>query len=52
MSKYFEPIDLPVPPLHTQVKVPCATCTKFPVCNLREDCLKTAYLIQEILGDP
>lgn len=34
------------------VKVPCATCGRWPVCVLREDALKTAYLIQQILGEP
>lgn len=52
LSKYFEPINITPPPLNSQVKVPCATCSKFPVCNLRESALKTAYLIQQIMGDP
>ena len=46
------PINVPTPPRHTQIKPRCATCKKFPVCNLRSDYLKTAFLIQEILGDP
>ena len=52
MPKCLEPINIVPPPSHTQVRVPCATCTKFPVCNLREDMLKTVYLVQQVLGDP
>lgn len=51
-EKFLVPINIPRPPRHTQIKPRCATCKKFPVCNIREDYLKTAFLIQEILGDP
>lgn len=40
-----------VPPL-SQIEPKCATCKKFPVCNIREDYLKVATLIQNILGGP
>lgn len=50
--KALNKIDVPTPPAHTHVKLPCCTCSKWPVCNLREDALKTAYLIQQILGEP
>lgn len=46
------PIDVSIPPPHTQIIPRCATCKKFCVCSIREDYLKTAYLIQQILGDP
>lgn len=53
MSEYcLNPINVPKPPKHTQVKIRCLTCSKFSVCKLVTDYLKTAYLIQEILGDP
>lgn len=54
MREYFlTPIEEDIPaPRHTQIKPRCFTCKKFPVCNLREDYLKTAYLIQEVIGDP
>lgn len=51
-EKFLTPINVPKPPRHTQIKPRCATCKKFPVCNIREDYLKTAFLIQEVLGDP
>lgn len=43
--------DLPQPP-HTKVKVRCFTCKHFPVCNIRLDYLRTAKLIENILGAP
>lgn len=46
------PIHVPMPPPHTQIHPRCFTCKKFPVCSLREDYLKTAMLIQWVLGDP
>lgn len=49
---FLSPIQVSKPPCHTQIKPYCATCKKFPVCSIREDYLKTAYLIQQILGDP
>lgn len=51
-KKCLTPIEVERPPRHTQIHPRCYTCTKFPVCNLREDYLKTALLIQKILGDP
>lgn len=52
-KKFLTPIkpELPAPP-HTEIKVQCFTCKHFPVCNMRQDYLKTAQLIQEILGSP
>lgn len=41
-----------LPPKHTMIKPQCFICKHFPVCNIREDYLKTAQLIQEILGAP
>lgn len=53
MSEYcLNPVNIPEPPRHTQIKPRCLICKKFPVCRIREDYLKTAYLIQEVLGDP
>lgn len=49
---YLTPINVPVPPPHTQIHPRCFTCKKFPVCSLRDDYLKTATLIQWVLGDP
>ena len=51
-EKFLTPIDILEPPRHTQIHPRCFTCKKFPVCNIREDYLKTALLIQRILGDP
>ena len=43
MKEYFlTPIEIKEPPRHTQIHPRCYTCKKFPVCNLREDYLKTA----------
>ena len=52
-----EPLLVPIkeelpPPEHTEIRPRCFICKHFPVCNIREDYLKTAKLIQEILGDP
>ena len=49
---FLTPIRIPEPPPHTQIPVKCFTCKKFPVCKLREDYLKTALLMQRVLGDP
>lgn len=49
---FLTPIRIPEPPPHTQIHPKCFTCKKFPVCNLREDYLKTALLMQRVLGDP
>lgn len=47
------PISEPMlPPPHTKVHVKCFTCKKFPVCNVRADYLRTALLIENILGRP
>ena len=47
------PIKEPMlPPPHTKVHVKCFTCKKFPVCNIRADYLRTALLIENILGRP
>ena len=52
-KKFLTPIEpeLP-PPAHTQLLPRCFTCKHFPVCNIREDYLKTAQLIEEVLGAP
>lgn len=49
---FLSPIQVDCPPKHTQVFPQCFTCNKFEVCNLRLDYLKTAKLIQQVLGDP
>lgn len=47
------PIKEPIlPPPHTKVHVKCFTCKKFPVCNIRADYLRTALLMENILGRP
>lgn len=51
-KKCLTPIEVDRPPCHTQIHPRCYTCTKFPVCNIREDYLKTVQLIQNVLGDP
>lgn len=43
--------QIPAPP-HTKIHVRCFTCRKFPVCNIRQDYLKTAQLIENIIGNP
>lgn len=48
----LSPIKVDKPPRHTQIEPRCLTCTKHPVCRIREDYIKTALAIQEILGDP
>lgn len=45
------PCKLP-PPKNTQIQVRCFTCKKFDVCRIKEDYLKTAMLISEVLGSP
>lgn len=45
------PCKLP-PPKNTQIQVRCFTCTKFDVCKIKEDYLKTALLISKVLGAP
>ena len=51
-NAYLTPINIPVPPQHTQIKPRCLTCKSFSVCNVREDYLKTATLIENIFGNP
>lgn len=52
-KKFLTPIKTKLPPpKHTEIRPQCFICKHFPVCNIREDYLKTAKLIQEILGDP
>lgn len=46
------PIFVSEPPFHTRIPVRCFTCKKFEVCNLRTDYLRTATLIQNIIGNP
>lgn len=53
MNEYFlTPINIPHPPKHSIVEPRCLLCKHVSICNLRVDYLKTAYLIQEILGNP
>lgn len=52
MGYVYEPINIPEPPKHTQVQIRCLNCSHFPTCNIRSDYMKTAMLIQRILGDP
>ena len=49
---FLTPIDVPKPPHHTQIQVRCFTCKHFPVCLIKKDYLKTAVLIEGILGNP
>ena len=50
---FLTPIKVKTPPYHTQVIPKCFTCSHFPTCTtLRGDYLKTALLIQNVLGDP
>lgn len=52
-KKFLTPIiPSPPPPRHTEIKIHCFTCKHFPVCNIRQDYLKTAKLIQNVLGAP
>lgn len=51
--KFLTPIKVKTPPYHTQIVPKCFTCSHFPTCTtLRGDYLKTALLIQNVLGDP
>ena len=40
------------PPPHTKIKPRCFTCRKWPVCNIRQDYLKTLKLMEDVLGSP
>lgn len=53
MYNFLTPIkeDRPFPP-DKAIKVRCFTCSKFPVCSIRQDYLKTAQLIENVLGRP
>ncbi len=51
-ERFLTPIKVDEPPRHTQIHPRCFTCKKFPVCRIREDYLKTAELMQRVLGDP
>lgn len=52
-KKFLTPIiPSPPPPEHTRIKVRCFTCRHFPICEIRSDYLKTAKLIQNVLGAP
>jgi hypothetical protein len=42
---FLSPLDIKEPPKHTQIEPKCVTCSKMPVCRIREDYLKTANLI-------
>lgn len=49
---FLTPVQVQQPPHHTIIHPRCFTCSKFPVCRIREDYLKTAELIQQLLGNP
>ena len=52
-KKFLTPIEPDLPsPKHTQLLPRCFICKHFPVCNIREDYLKTAQLIEKVLGAP
>ena len=51
-KKFLTPINIEPPPCHTQIHPRCFTCNRFETCNIRDDYLKTATLIQQVLGDP
>ena len=48
----FNPISVEQPPCHTKIHIRCHTCAKKRVCGLMTDYLKTATLIENILGNP
>lgn len=52
IKNFLTPINVEEDPCHTQIRPRCFTCKKWPVCNIRMDYLKTAQLMQEILGSP
>ena len=50
---FLTPIQVDEPPRNTKLHYPrCFTCKKFEVCNLRDSYLKTALLIENVLGNP
>ena len=49
---FLTPIEINKPCPKHHIHPRCYTCSKFPVCNIREDYLKTAFLMQMILGEP
>lgn len=51
-KKFLTPIVINEPPAHTNISPRCFTCKKFDTCFLRDDYLKTATLIQNIIGNP
>lgn len=52
MDKALVPYSPATPPEHTELRPRCFICKHFPVCQMRESYLKTAMLIEEILGKP
>jgi hypothetical protein len=51
--KNLKPIPGNLPqPTHIKIKPQCFTCKHFQICNLRDDYLKTCYLIENVLGNP
>lgn len=52
MERYLTPIPPQLPQPNSQVNIRCCHCKHFPVCGMRQDYLKTAFLIEEILGWP
>lgn len=52
-KKFLTPIiPSPPPPKHTEIQPRCFICKHFNVCSIRSDYLKTAQLIQNVLGAP
>lgn len=49
---FLTPIEMPKPPHHTQIQIRCFSCKHFPVCLIKKDYMKTAILIEGILGNP
>lgn len=52
MAQALVPYSPTTPPEHTELRPRCFVCKHFPVCQMRSDYLKTAMLIEEILGKP
>lgn len=52
-KSFMTPIEpKPKPPKHTEIQPKCFLCKHFPICDLRTDYLKTAQLIENVLGNP
>lgn len=49
---YLVPFNSNCIPEHVKVHPRCFSCKKNPVCNIKDSYLKTAMLIQNIMGNP